>query len=131
MSVFTPAEIAYLQGQSLGHLATVDAQGRPHVVPVRFRYDPERDAIVVGGRGFGTSKKYRDARRTAWVAFVVDDVPAPRHPRGVEVRGRAEASLDGQSVWPDADPEILRVAPSHVASWGVDGDPYRPAGRDV
>lgn len=131
MSVFTPAEIAYLTHHSLGRLATVDAEGRPHVVPVRFRYDSERDAIVVGGYLFGRSKKFRDARRTTWVAFVVDDVPQPGEPRGIEVRGRAEAVLDGQTFWTDADPEMLRIVPSHIASWGIDSHKYAAISRDV
>ena len=38
MSAFTDKEIEYLDEQRLGRLATVDAEGRPHVVPVAFRY---------------------------------------------------------------------------------------------
>lgn len=131
MSVFTPAEIAYLSHQSLGRLATVDANGRPHVVPVRFTYDVERDAIAVGGYMFGRSKKYRDAQRTVWVAFVVDDVPQPGQIRGIEVRGQAEALLDGQTFWPNADSEMLRIVPSHIASWGIDSHKYEATSRDV
>ena len=48
MSVFTPAEIAYLQSQRLARIATA-ADGQPHVVPVAFRYNPETDTIDVGG----------------------------------------------------------------------------------
>jgi pyridoxamine 5'-phosphate oxidase family protein len=52
MRVFTAAEIAYLQSQELGRLATDGPDGQPHVVPVAFRYNPEQDAIDVGGHGF-------------------------------------------------------------------------------
>ena len=41
MSAFTPAEIAYLQSQRLGRLATIGLDGQPHVVPVAFRYNPD------------------------------------------------------------------------------------------
>ena len=34
MSVFTAAEIAYLQSQRIGRIATVGPDGQPHVVPV-------------------------------------------------------------------------------------------------
>jgi nitroimidazol reductase NimA-like FMN-containing flavoprotein (pyridoxamine 5'-phosphate oxidase superfamily) len=34
MSVFTTAEIAYLNSRVLCRLATVGADGQPHVVPV-------------------------------------------------------------------------------------------------
>jgi pyridoxamine 5'-phosphate oxidase family protein len=40
MAVFTEAETAYLDSQMLCRLATVGADGRPHVVPVGYRYNP-------------------------------------------------------------------------------------------
>jgi hypothetical protein len=40
MSVFTEDEIEYMKEQRLGRrLATVDAEGRPHVVPVGLGLD--------------------------------------------------------------------------------------------
>jgi hypothetical protein len=47
MSVFTPAEIAYLQSQRLGRLGMAGADAQPHVVPVAFRYNPAHDAIEI------------------------------------------------------------------------------------
>jgi pyridoxamine 5'-phosphate oxidase family protein len=88
MSVFTETEIEYLSGQRLGRLATVDAEGRPHVVPVAFRYNEELDAVDIGGHNFAGSKKFRDVGKTGRAAFVVDDVLPPWRARGVEVRGR-------------------------------------------
>src|SRR5579859_2544705 len=41
MSKFTPEEIAYLQSQHIGRLATISEAGELHVVPVTFRYHPE------------------------------------------------------------------------------------------
>ena len=49
MSVFTEAELDYLRERRLARLATVGADGTPHVVPVGWRYDREHDAIEVGG----------------------------------------------------------------------------------
>lgn len=92
MSGFTEREIEYLEDQSLGRLATVNASGRPHVVPVGFRYNAELGVIDVGGHNMGRSKKFRDVGETGRVAFVVDDVLPPWRPRGVEVRGRARGS---------------------------------------
>ena len=132
MSVFTPAEIALLQSQRIGHLATVSARGEPHVVPVRYRYNPALDAVELGGHGMGTSKKYRDAAASPSAAFVVDDRSPAGAPRGVEIRGTAEAlDTGGGAIWPDADPQFLRLHPRHVAAWGIDGNPYAPRGRDV
>lgn len=45
MSRFTEQEIAYLQSQKLGRMATVDVKGDLHVVPAGFRYNPETDRI--------------------------------------------------------------------------------------
>lgn len=72
MSPFTEREVAYLQDQRLGRLATVDASRRPHVVPVGFRHNPELDVIDVGGHNLGRSKKFGNAGETGRAAFVVD-----------------------------------------------------------
>jgi pyridoxamine 5'-phosphate oxidase family protein len=134
MSVFSPAEIAYLQSQRLGRLATVGADGQPHVVPVAFRYNPDRDTIDIGGHGFATRKKFRDVRHNPRVAFVVDDVPSisPWRARGIEVRGEA-AVLDtgGEQILPGFDPEMFRVRPRRIVSWGIEGDAFKPSARSV
>ena len=77
MSGFTEKEIEYLEDQRLGRLATVNASGRPHVVPVGFRYNAGLGVIDVGGHNLGRSKKFRDVGETSRVAFVVDDVLPP------------------------------------------------------
>jgi pyridoxamine 5'-phosphate oxidase family protein len=63
MSLFTHAEITYLQSQRLGRLATLARDGHPHVVPVSLRYNPDQDTINIGGHGFATRKKSRDVQR--------------------------------------------------------------------
>ena len=123
MSVFTPAEIAYLQSQRLARIAT-SADGQPHVVPVAFRYNPETDTIDVGGHGFAQRKKFRDVQRNPRVAIVVDDLASvdPWRPRMLEVRGQAEVlSTGGDSVGPGFDPEMSRITPRRIVSIGVEG----------
>ncbi len=122
---FTPAEIEYLQGQRLGRLATVNAQGQPHVVPVSFRYNPERDTIDIGGHRFAESKKFRDVQHNARVAFVVDDLASvtPWRVRGIEIRGEAEAlESGGTEIMPGFDPAMVRIRPRRVISWGIDAE---------
>ncbi len=117
MSAFSAAELAYLQGQRrLARIATVGKDGTPHVVPVGFSYNPEQDALEIGGRDFARSKKYRDVQRTGRAAVVVDDLASvtPWRPRGVEVRGTAEAI--------DAPRPIIRVHPDRIVSWGLGPD---------
>jgi len=94
MSAFSEAELASLVGgRQLGRLATVGADGMPHVIPVGWSYNPELDSIDVGGRDPARTKKFRDVARTGRAAIVVDDVLPPWRPRCVEVRGRAEARV--------------------------------------
>src|ERR1700704_1150053 len=89
MSVFTDKELEYLAGQRLGRIATVGPDGQPHVVPTSFRYNPEEDAIDVGGMRMSQTKKVRDVRRGGRAAIGVDEVLPPWQPRMIEVRGTA------------------------------------------
>ena len=114
MAAFGEPELAYLRGtRRLGRLATVGKDGTPHVVPVGFSYNAEHDAIDVSGRDFARTKKYRDVRRSGRAAVVVDDLASvdPWRPRGIEVRGRAEAV--------DGDRPLIRIRPDRVVSWGL------------
>jgi pyridoxamine 5'-phosphate oxidase family protein len=121
MSVFSDLEIAYMAGQRLGRLATVDAKGQPHVVPVTFRYNAELDTIDIGGHDFAKRKKFRDVKQTGVAAFVVDDVRPPWRPRFLEVRGRAETLPEGgRDIMDQFDPEIIRIRPERVISWGLE-----------
>lgn len=125
MSNFTAAEIAYLGSQRLGRIATVGRSGQPHAVPVGFRYNPEQDSIDIGGHGFAKSKKFRDAQANPRVAFVVDDLVSvsPWRPRGIEVRGIAEVlATGGEAFGRGYDPQIFRVRPRRIVSWGLEGE---------
>jgi pyridoxamine 5'-phosphate oxidase family protein len=114
-SVFTDDELAYLGGQRrLARLATIGADGTPHVVPVGWSLNTDLNAIEVGGRDFAQSKKFRDVKRNGRAAIVIDDLAStdPWRPRGIEVRGRADAIEE-----PDA---IIRIHPERIISWGID-----------
>jgi pyridoxamine 5'-phosphate oxidase family protein len=143
MSTFTAAEIEYLRSRPLARLATVGADGRPRVKPVGFLLDPETDELVVGGyagSGMATSRKFRDVLATGFVALVVDDVATtdPWTPRGVEVRGQAEARIAGGAEVGkrlgasfDFDPAWILVRPTRIVSWGIDGSSYDVSARDA
>lgn len=134
MSVFSEEELAYLNEQRLGRLATVGADGQPHVVPVGFGYDAESDAIHIGGHSFGESKKFRDAERNPPVAFVVDDLASinPWQPRGIEIRGRAQTFKDGgQQLGPGFDEAWMQITPTRIVSWGLDEASRRANSRSV
>ena len=124
-SIFSPDERAYLeQGGHLGRLATVSADGTPHVVPVGWRYNPELDTIDIGGRDpdeFVSTRKFRHVQANPRVGFVVDDVLPPWRPRCVTIRGTAEA-IDSTDASGHRT-TLIRITPEKVTSWGVpDGD---------
>jgi pyridoxamine 5'-phosphate oxidase family protein len=130
MSVFSPAEIEYLQSQRLGRIATSGPDGQPHVVPVSFRYNPEQDTVDVGGHGFAGRKKYRDVLRNPRVAFVVDDLlsVSPWRPRMLEIRGVADVLPEGgATIQPGFDPEMFRIRPRRIVAYGIDGPEHRSA----
>ena len=116
MSVFRDSELAYLAGgRQLGRLATVGADGTPHVVPVAWIYNAVRDTIDIGGSDLAETKKFRDVARSGRAAIVVDDVGDGEDwkPRGIEVRGRGEAI-----AMPTA---LIRIHPERIVSWGLPG----------
>jgi pyridoxamine 5'-phosphate oxidase family protein len=115
LSVFTDAELRYLTGgRQLGRLATVGADGTPHVVPVAWIYNAARDAIDVGGHELERTKKFRDVARSGRAAIVVDDLAStdPWRPRGIEVRGRAEALT--------LPTPLIRIHPERIVTWGLE-----------
>ncbi|MEX5719392.1 PPOX class F420-dependent oxidoreductase [Geodermatophilus maliterrae] len=112
---FSEAELAYLLGERrLGRLATADASGQPHVVPVGWSYDAELGTIEVSGRSFSSTRKYRNARANPKAAFVVDDVLPPWRPRCVTVQGDVEV------VEPPDGEAVIRIHPRTIVSWGLD-----------
>jgi pyridoxamine 5'-phosphate oxidase family protein len=117
MSAFTERELGYLgerRPERLARIATVSRDGTPHVVPVGWRLNRELDTIDVGGMNFDRTKKFRDVSRRGRAAIVIDDLLSidPWRPRGVEIRGRAEA-IEG-------DRPLIRIHPERIISWGIE-----------
>ena len=117
MTLFTDKELAYLGGdRRLARLATVGKDGTPHVVPVGWSYNSADATIEIGGVDLEQTKKFRDIRRNARAAIVIDDIASvdPWRVRGVEVRGRAEALSQPLP--------LIRIHPERVVSWGIESD---------
>ena len=125
MSKFTDIELEYLQTRRLGRLATVNKNGEPQIAPVTFRYNAELDAIDIGGLNMVETQKFRNVARNGLASFVIDDVLPPFQPRGVEIRGHAEAFPDGgQSISATFSPALIRLTPGRIISWNLTtGDP--------
>jgi pyridoxamine 5'-phosphate oxidase family protein len=132
MSVFTEKEIEYLAEQRLGRIATVGADGQPHVVPTSFRYNPEHDAIDVGGLRMSQTKKVRDVRRSGRATIVVDDVLPPWQPRMIEIRGTAAVVPSGGKALRDAfEDTIVRITPTRIIAFGIDSAEQGANARSV
>jgi PPOX class probable F420-dependent enzyme len=74
-----------LESTTLGHLATVDKQGRPQVNPVWFLWDGEHVLLSVRA----VSKKYGNLRNDPHLAISFLDPARPE--RYVEIRGEVIA----------------------------------------
>ena len=123
MSTFTEEELRYLLGERrLARLATVGKDGTPHVAPVGWTYNADLGTIDIGGHDMASTKKFRDARRTGRAAIVIDDVLPPWRPRGIEVRGQAEA-VNGERP-------LIRIRPERIVSWGI-SDRHGHSARSV
>jgi len=121
MSVFSHNELAYLAEPRLGRLATIGPDGLPHIVPLGWSYNPALDTIDIGGRDFARTRKFRNVQANPRVALVIDDVVPPWQPRAVMVRGSAEALQDAAGADGERLGPIIRVHPTEVISWGLDG----------
>ncbi|SHM62782.1 PPOX class F420-dependent oxidoreductase [Actinacidiphila paucisporea] len=116
------AELAYLGDQRLGRLATVDAKGRPQANPVGFLLRPD-STIDIAGYAMGTTKKWRNIAANPHVSLVVDDIASvtPWKVRGVEIRGTAEQIVGPHDYGAHLSPELIRITPYAIYSWGLDG----------
>ena len=99
----------FLTTQPVGHLATADASGVPHVVPVCFALDGDVVVIVVDEKPKMTTrlKRLRNIEQNPSTALVVDVYDADwSRLRWVMVRGSATVVLEGAEC--EASLEALR-----------------------
>ncbi|WUH90099.1 PPOX class F420-dependent oxidoreductase [Streptomyces sp. NBC_00433] len=115
------SELAYLRDQRLARLATVDAKGRPQANPVGFLLRPD-STIDIAGYAMGTTKKWRNIAANRHVSLVVDDIASvtPWKVRGVEIRGTAEQIVGPHDYGEHLSPELIRITPYAIYSWGLD-----------
>ena len=135
--MLSPSELHFIQHQRVAHLATADAAGRPHVVPVCFAYLDGRIYVAIDEKPKRSLRLKRlrnieenpqvslvfdryveDWSRLAWVmvhgtAAVV--LNGPEHERAAAVlRGRY---LQYQSMALEGRP-VISIAVDRTSSWG-------------
>src|SRR5680860_775433 len=116
-STFTGKEVAYLNSQKLGRIATANAQGEPRVVPTGFRYNAETGTIDFGGLDLAATRRYQDVKSNPSVAIASDDLAPvnPWRPRAVLRRGAAETFADGgEAIGPGFSGAWMRITPTSI-----------------
>lgn len=139
MSLLSPQEAARIKARRVAHLATADAQGAPHLVPICFVFDgdhfysaldqkPKR--IPVTGL-----KRVKNILSNPEVALVVDQYEEDWGRLWyVLVRGKALLIQSGEEhrraigllrekypQYRDMQPEknpIIKITPTRITSWG-------------
>jgi len=128
---------------ALGRLATVNQRGEPQVAAVGFNYNPEFDTIDIEGYNMANSQKFRNIARNGLASFLVDDVLPPWKTRSMEIRGRAQALLEGgrPNIAPDASyasisdargsSALIRITSRRIIFWDATTDPPIGSKRNV
>jgi len=122
MSIFSEAELAYLEEARLARLATIGPDGAPQVRPVGFIVDAAAGTIDIGGLRNPSTQKWRNVERDGRVALVVDDVLPPWQPRALEIRGLAEVLPDElpAAAFEGAAPGVIRIRPHRILAYGIE-----------
>lgn len=103
-----------LASRALGHLATVDANGRPQVNPVWFLWDGEHVLLSVKPE----TNKYRNMRANPNVAISFSDLA--RSERYLEIRGTVvELELFDNLSWVN---QLARKYTGAEFTQGADGE---------
>jgi len=98
--VITAAQSAFLASQRVGRLATADARGNPHVVPVCFAIADGSLYVTIDEKpkrpGARPLKRLRNMTENPSVAFVADSYDEDwRQLAWVMLRGRTDILTDG------------------------------------
>ncbi|MEU8148916.1 pyridoxamine 5'-phosphate oxidase family protein [Nonomuraea sp. NPDC048901] len=106
-------------------MATLAPDGSPHVQPVAIWFDPETEAVRIGGPELTKSRKYKNVLADPRVSLVIDDQsPTPntlgQTGRGIELRGHAEILFLDPPLHPAFDHETLRIRPHRVIAWNLE-----------
>lgn len=138
--MFARSERRYLEAAPLGRLATADAEGRPHVVPVCFAVVGDEIVTPIDEKPQDVSpddlRRSRDVRQNPRVALVVDHYAENWAELGwVQVRGTAafvdpdgpfhasavtalRSKYDQYGSHALEERPVIRISPGTVRSWG-------------
>jgi PPOX class probable F420-dependent enzyme len=130
--LFSARQLRFIGEPRIGRLATVRADGSPHIAPVWYRFE-DGAFLVLTERG---SQKHRNVEREPRAEFCIDDERPPYHT--VIVRGRVAVTQALGAAWrealaihylgeeagrryvgenPDTGNILLRMVPEKVVGW--------------
>jgi PPOX class probable F420-dependent enzyme len=149
-SHLNPAEMAFVLAQRVAHLATGDADGNPHVVPVCYAFDGTRFFLPLDEKPKRVAdqalRRVRNIEDRPQVALVMDRYAEDWSRLGyVLVRGRAALLDPNDPAHPPAllllrerypqyrtmaleDRAVIAILPERVVSWGSLGDDGNSSG---
>jgi PPOX class probable F420-dependent enzyme len=141
VSILTPAQTAFVENQRIGHLATADRAGQPHVVPVCYAYVEGSFYIALDAKPKRVAherlKRVRNILDNPQIALVIDRYdedwsalayllvrgPAallppgdPEHPRAVELLRTRYPQYRGMPIH-EQPAIVIRV--ESVVAWGA------------
>lgn len=138
--MFDGPERRYLETARLGRLATADAEGRPHVVPVCFAVVGDNLVTPIDEKPQDVSpdelRRSRDVQENPRVALVVDHYAENWSQLGwVQIRGTATRVAPGEPSHSTAvtalrskydqyaahaleERPVIQITPGTVRSWG-------------
>ncbi|MGY1772441.1 pyridoxamine 5'-phosphate oxidase family protein [Blastococcus sp. SYSU D00813] len=114
---------AFLAAERTCRVATVGADGRPHVAPLWFVWD----GAALWLNSIVRSQRWTDLARDPRVAVVVDAGEDFFELRGVEITGRAEP-IGGVPRGDEEQPELPAVERAFARKY-TGGDTFVPDGR--
>jgi PPOX class probable F420-dependent enzyme len=157
-ATLTPDEARFLETQRVGHLATADAAGRPHVVPVCYAYESTRLYIALDEKPKRVAdlrlRRVRNLLERPEASLVVDrydddwshlgfvliharaailEPSDPAHAPAVALLRARYPQYRGMAL---EERPIIALTPDTVSSWGsavadVASGPNEPSGRGL
>ena len=126
MASITAPNAEFLRAARTAHLATADAAGRPHVIPVCFVFDGGAIYVVLDQKPKSVPltrlRRVRNILANPQVALVVDHYEEDwSRLRYVLVSGRGELLEDGEEA--DTAIESLRLKYPQYQAMDLDGNP--------
>lgn len=142
--MFSEGQLAFMQRQRAGRLATADVDGAPHVIPVCYACDGQSVYIALDAKPKRVAtrrlKRVRNILENSRVALAIDhydddwdalayvlirgtaeiiDPDAPEHEQAIVLLRQRYAQYQTMAI--DEEP-VIALRPASVVAWGAIGE---------